>query len=517
MLGELVDFVTKLFEFSDRWTEAEDKKRQSIKDYFRSIEQCLRDSAEQLKKGQVPHDKWAELQSYADKLPKTIIDEIGEDKARQLCNLLKITASNTPDKSYIESIEKAAGQFKALSVMAAIGHRPENTEVEQKKSLLNFISPSRRAFIWTTVGTSVGLTAGWLAGQNAGKNAGKNLSMPLVKWKMVSLFGENTQNLIIYKVPQIISDRLKKVTDGRFTIDIDTNSAIQTEDILREVHRGTIQCGFSGIYYIQDRYQVLFFGCAIPFGLSPQEHSAWLLYKKNPNDELSFMQRVYSEKLELNVIPFPVAATGGQMGGWFKQEIHSVADFNGLTMRLPGLGGEILRTYFGAIIDRNLPGGAIPIDKIKGELAKDTIKAAEWIGPYDDYQLELHEVAKYYYYPGWWEPSTTFDVLVNKSEWDKLPPKYQKIFKAVCLETYTKILAEYDIKNSEVLQKLRNLEKLGNIQLVRFSDQILQEAQNKTNALLKLYSSKNTIFKEVYSEWNSFKNRIRDWSNLNKI
>jgi TRAP-type mannitol/chloroaromatic compound transport system substrate-binding protein len=511
MLEELLEVGTKLFEFSDRWAQAEEKKRQRIENFFLRIEQCLRDSVEQLKIGKKPSDKWEELKTYAEELPKTIIDEIGEHKAQELRRLLKITASNTPvDDSYIESIEKAAGRFKALSVIVATVHRPPDIEAPQSSQnpLLDYISPSRRAFIWTTVGTSVGLGAGWLSRQNT--------SMPTIKWKMVSLFGENTKKLIIHKVPQIISDRLKEMTDGCFTIDIDTKSAIQTEDILKMVDSGTIQCGFSGIYYIQDRYKVLFFGCAIPFGLSPQEHSAWLLYKKNPDDKLSFMQRVYSEKLNLKVIAFPVAATGGQMGGWFNQEVNSVADFNGLIMRIPGFGGEILRKYFGVTIDRELPGGAIPIDKIKEELAKGTVKAAEWIGPYDDYQLGLHEVAKYYYYPGWWEPSTTFDVLVNQSEWDKLPLKYQEIFKAVCLETYTKILAEYDIKNSETLQELRKLEQLGNIQLVRFSDQILREAQDKTNALLKLYSS-NTTFKEVYDEWNSFKRRIRNWSNLNKI
>ncbi len=510
MLGELVEVVTKLFEFSDRLSQTEDRKRQKIEDYFSRIEQCLRDSAEQLNKGQVPHDKWAELQVYAEKLPKIIIDEIGEEKAnelsRLLSRLLKITASNTPaNKSYIESIEIAAGTFKGLVVTLSTGHRPPDAIPAQLQKRLIF---SRRQIFGASLfmgGTSLAVTAGWLANQH--------IHMPPVKWKMVSFLSGNTKNLILSRAPKMISDRLKKMTDDRFIIDLDPTAQIQTEEILKKVSDGAIQCGYSGIYYNDERYKVLFFGCAIPFGLSPQEQSAWLLYKQKPDHELTFVQKIYSEKLNLNVIPFPVAATGGQMGGWFKEEVR---DFRRLTMRIPGLGGEVLRKYFEFTIDKELPGGAISIDKIADELDKGTIQAAEWVGPYDDFQLGLHKVAKYYYYPGWWEPSTTFDMLVNKTAWENLPSIYQEIFKAACLETYTKILAEYDTKNSKKLQELRELEKSGRIKLVRFSDQILREAQGKTDELLKLYSS-NTIFKEVYDEWNSFKNKIRKWSDLNKI
>lgn len=511
MLGELLEVGTKLFEFSDRLTQAEEKKRQRIENFFLRIEQCLCESAEQLKQGQKPTLKWSELKTYAEDLPKTIIDEIGEDKAQELRELLKITASNTPaDESYIESIEKAAGRFKALSFIVATGHKPSDTQQEKNQNRQVF-SFSRKQFLLASFIGSASLvgSVGWL---------GNNYQhMPSIKWKMVSLFGDNAKNIIVYKVPQMISDRLKQITNGRFTIDIDTSSQIQTEEILKNVSDGKIQCGFSGIYYIGDRYKVLFFGCAIPFGLTPQEQSAWLLYKKDPKNELSFMQTVYSEKLKLNVIPFPVAATGGQMGGWFKQEVNSIADFQKITMRIPGLGGEVLRKYFGITLDRELPSGAIPIDQIKEKLLNSTVTAAEWIGPHDDYELGLHEVAKYYYYPGWWEPSTTFDILVNKNEWNKLPPNYQEIFKAVCLETYTKILTEYDTKNSETLKRLRELEQSGKITLVRFNDKVLQHAQSSTNQLLNIYSSKDEIFKEVYDEWTNFKNMIRDWSNLNKI
>lgn len=204
------------------------------------------------------------------------------------------------------------------------------------------------------------------------------------------------------------------------------------------------------------------------------------------------------------------------MGGWFQKEVKSVADFKDLTMRIPGLGAEVLAKSFGVRIDNELPGGSVPIDKIKEKLSDGTLNAAEWNGPHDDMQLELHKVAKYYYYPGWWEPSSTLDIQVNFNAWDKLPKQYQEIFKAVCQETYAKTIAEYDQKNSEALQEIRKLEKSGRIKVLKFSDEILQKAQEGTENLLNSYTS-NQIFNKVYTEWKQFKERIQTWSNLNKI
>ena len=129
-------------------------------------------------------------------------------------------------------------------------------------------------------------------------------------------------------------------------------------------------------------------------------------------------------------------------------------------------------------------------------------------------KLGLHESgAKYYYYPGWWEPSTTFDMVVNQDVWDDLPEQYQEIFKAVCLQTYTEILAEYNQQNSKELEEIR-AGKYGQITLRKFSPQILQETERKTQELLGYYASANKLFKEVYDEWQGFKNRIREWSKL---
>jgi TRAP-type mannitol/chloroaromatic compound transport system substrate-binding protein len=375
-----------------------------------------------------------------------------------------------------------------------------NNDIKNTIGIFPPLRMSRRAFIPTVIGTSlVTASGGWLAGQN----------QPRITWKMVSVLGENTKNLILYKAPQMICDRIAQMTDGYFTIELDRTG--NTEEILKKVSDGNIQCGYSGVYYNSEKYRVLFFGCAIPFGLNPQEQNAWLYYKKDPKAQWTFMQEIYS-KLNLNVIPFPAGATGAQTGGWFNKEIKSIADFNGITMRIPGLGAEVLQK-FGVVSDKQL-GFQIPIDQIADKVRDGTLNAAEWIGPHDDFQLGLHNVLQYYYYPGWWEPGTTYDVQVNTEVWQKLPEKYQEIFKAVCLETHIKILAEYDQKNSEKLQQLIDM---GSIKLRPFNDEILREARKQTDILLKLYAQKNKLFGEVYTEWSKFKIMIKQWSQLNSI
>jgi TRAP-type mannitol/chloroaromatic compound transport system substrate-binding protein len=202
------------------------------------------------------------------------------------------------------------------------------------------------------------------------------------------------------------------------------------------------------------------------------------------------------------------------MGGWFNKKINSIEDFDELTMRIPGLGEAVLKE-FGVRSDTDKFGQPIQITDIANKLAREEIEAAEWVGPYDDLQLGLE--AKYYYYPGWWEPSTTFDLQVNRDAWEELPKKYQKIFKNACSATYLEILTQYDLENSKALQKIRQLEKSGELKVLRFSDEILQAAEAQTKSLLDYYASGSDIFKEVYEEWKSFKEQIRDWSNLNRI
>lgn len=494
MLGDIINAVTTLFEYSDRFKEAEEQKRQELANYFQKIEQSLLKVVEELQNNidNQPYNS-SKIQLFAEDLPQIIGEVIGQDRAENISEqLIRVIGDNRADNINIHQLKSLAGMFSALADNVTV-NRGNNTGKRR----------NRRTFLYTAIGTSVGLTAGWLASQHK----------PPIKWKMATFLGKNAKELIISKAPKMVCDHIEKMTDGNFIIELDTNES--TEKILDDVDKGIVECGYSGVYYTTEQYRPLFFGTAIPFGLNVQEQNAWLYYKKQPDDELTFIQTIY-EKIGLNVIPFPTGATGAQMGGWFNKKINSIEDFNGLTMRIPGLGANVL-DEFGVRSDKELFGKSIQIIDIANELAKGTIQAAEWVGPYDDLQLGLDKLAKYYYYPGWWEPSTTFDLQVNKDAWNNLLPEYQEIFKNACFATYLEILTQYDLENSKALQKIRELEKSGELKVLRFGDEILRAAEAQTKSLLDYYASGNDIFKEVYEEWKNFKEQIRDWSNLNQI
>jgi TRAP-type mannitol/chloroaromatic compound transport system substrate-binding protein len=509
MLGELLEVTTKLSEVSDRLKQARKERRERIANYFLNVEKCLQDSAEQLKNGTVPSSKWGELETYGWELPETIGKEIGEEKAKELACLLMRTASQTPTSEEIHSIQTVAGKFKGLA--NTVITKPDGDD-----------STRRKVLIYTAIGTA-GLGGGlflnkvlnkvlspFLSSQPSPRNPSSNAErFPFISWEMNAFLSDNVGKTILFDAPQQVCDRVRRMTQDRFNITLKRTG--ETEEILRKISDGNIECGYSGIYYSTPKYRALFFGCAIPFGLSPQEQTTWLNYKKNPNDELTFIQSIYREKLHLNVIPFPAGATGGQMGGWFRTKINSLDDLKGKVMRIPGLGAEVFQRL-GMTTHEQL-GQSISVDEAIQRLKDGRFSAVEWTSPYDDLQLGLNEAAKFYYYPGWWEPSTTLDVQVNIDAWNKLPLNYQEIFKLACHETYTSILAEYEQKNSIALKEIQQ----KGVELLRFSNDVLKAAKHQTKLLLNLYAKQDAVFKEVYYEWRSFKERIRAWSNLTKI
>lgn len=304
----------------------------------------------------------------------------------------------------------------------------------------------------------------------------------------------------IYGGAETLSQRVREMTDGRFVITpFAAGELVPGLQVLDAVQSGTVQCGHSASYYYIGKNPALAFGTTVPFGLTAQQQNAWLYNAGG----LEAMQKLYAD---LNIINFPAGNTGTQMGGWFKRQINTVSDLKGLKMRIPGLGGKVMASL--GVNVQVLPGGEIFLALDRG-----AIDAAEWVGPYDDEKLGLHKAAQYYYYPGWWEPGASFDLLVNRSEWQKLPKEYQEILKTAAYESNLGMLSKFDALNGQALQRLVD----GGTQLTAYSSEIMQAAQTAAFELYEQSASQDGAFRQIYEDWKTFRNQVYGWNRINEL
>ena len=319
-----------------------------------------------------------------------------------------------------------------------------------------------------------------------------------IKWKMTTSWPKSLDTL--FGGAQRVCDRVGALSNGKFIITpYQAGEKVGGLEVLDSVQQGTVQCGHTSSYCYKGKNSALVFATSVPFGFTAQQQNAWLYY----GGGLEAIQEVYAD---FNVINFPGGNTGGQMGGWFRQEINTLADLNGLKMRIPGLGGDVVSKL--GVSVQVLPGGEVYL-----ALERGAIDAAEWAGPYDDEKLGLYKAAKYYYYPGWWEPGPTFEVQVNLNEWNKLPTEYQEIFKSAAYQANINMLAQYDALNGAALAKLI----AGGTELRPYSQEILQAAQKATFEFYEEKASQDSNFKEVYQQWKKFRQQIYKWNTINEL
>jgi len=331
-------------------------------------------------------------------------------------------------------------------------------------------------------------------------------------WRMAANLGSaQYRRLLVGEVPQRLAERLATLTEGRFRLELVDRGALSSSATLRLINEGhDCQCGYVDVYY--DKLLLpLSFAKAVPFGLNPREQTAWLWYKR-PGESLPFHQTVYGrievEGRRLDQLrSFPLTLTGGQMGGWFKKELRSLEDLRGLRMRIPGLGADVLNA-FGVKTDIAINSGrVIRADEILPRLRDGRLDAAEWIGPYDDELLGLQSAARYYYSPGWWEPSTTNELMVNRQALAALSPEHRLALETACAETYLWSRREYDLRNIEALRRLR----AGGVQLRRFPPELMAAFAAESERLLRELERQDPLrFGYVCAEWRQFRRRIRE-------
>ncbi|HCU53547.1 MAG TPA: ABC transporter substrate-binding protein [Gammaproteobacteria bacterium] len=334
-----------------------------------------------------------------------------------------------------------------------------------------------------------GAGAGLLAGVVSNAQAA---DLPTIRWRMASSFPKSLDT--IYGAGEVLAKRLEQITQGKFQIRVFAGGELVPGlQVLDAVEKATIECGHTAGYYYVGKNMALAFDTAIPFGMTQRQQNAWMVSGGGA--------ALVNELLkQYNVKMFPGGNTGTQMGGWFRKEIKSLADLKGLKMRIPGLGGQIL-SRLGAV-PQTLAGG-----DIYPALEKGAIDATEWVGPYDDEKLGFHKVAKYYYYPGWWEGGPQLSFYVNLKKWAELPAAYQAAFEAAAAEANAHMMAEYDAKNPQALGRLLR----QGVQLRAFPKDIMTAAYKASVELYDEEAKKNPSFRKIYTDWKKFRDNTNQW------
>lgn len=281
-----------------------------------------------------------------------------------------------------------------------------------------------------------------------------------IKWKLITTWPKNFPAL--GAAPENFAKLASKMSGGRLEVSVyGAGELVGALEVFDAVANGTAEMGHGAAYYWRGKVPQAVFFTTIPFGMNAQEVNAWLSY----GGGLELWRELYEP---FGLIPFPGGNSGVQMAGWFNKELNSIEDLRGLKMRIPGLGGEVMRRA--GAVPVNLPGG-----EIYTSLQTGVVDASEWVGPYNDLAFALHQVAEYYYYPGWHEPGAVLEAIVNRDAFHSLSEDLQAIVEVAWRAVNQDVLDEFTARNIHALRELTDehgtkLRRLPKEVLDRFRD-----------------------------------------------
>ncbi len=332
----------------------------------------------------------------------------------------------------------------------------------------------------------------------SGGKAPAVITNPKVTWRLASSFPRSLDT--IYGGAEVLAERVSAMSGGAFTIKSHpAGELVPALEVMDAVQQGSIHVGHTASYYYTGKNKALAFDTCVPFGLTARQQAAWLM----EGGGLDLMRGIFAD---FKIVNFPAGNTGVQMGGWFKKEVNSTADLNGLKMRIPGLGGKVMDRL--GVTVQVLAGG-----DIYPALERGAIDATEWVGPYDDHKLGFHQVAKLYYYPGWWEPGPSLSYYVSQKAWDKLPATYKEIFAAAAAESAATMQNRYDAQNPPALERIL----ASGVTMKPFSADIMAAARRESDAMLAEFAAEDATFKRIYEHWQPWRKTQFQWFSVAEL
>ena len=319
-----------------------------------------------------------------------------------------------------------------------------------------------------------------------------------IKWKMVTTWPKNFPGL--GTGANRFADLITTMSGGRLTVKVyGAGEIVPAFEIFDYVSNGGAEIGHGAAYYWKGKNEAFQFFSTVPFGMNAQEMNSWLEF----GGGLDLWKEAYKP---FGVIPMAAGNTGVQMAGWFNKEINSIADLKGLKMRIPGLGGEVLKKAGGTPV--NIPGG-----ELFTSLQTGVIDATEWVGPYNDLAFGLHKAAKHYYYPGWHEPGTTLEGIVNKKAFDALSKDLQEIVLSAAKIANQSMLSEYTARNNAALKTLVNEH---GVDVRPLPDDVIAKLKELSNDVVNELAAKNDVTRKIHNSYNKFYTQVKDWHKISE-
>ncbi|MBB1075540.1 TRAP transporter substrate-binding protein DctP [Rhodoferax sp. 4810] len=307
-----------------------------------------------------------------------------------------------------------------------------------------------------------------------------------VRWRLASSFPKSLDT--IYGAAEVMSKAVKAMSGGKFEISVHAGGELVPPfGVVDGVQNGTVEMTHTVPYYFYGKNPAFALGSAIPFGLNARQMTAWMIH----GNGRKLMNELYAG---YGMVSYAGGNTGVQMGGWYRKQIKSIADFKGMKMRLGGgLVGEVMQGI--GAVPQSIPGG-----EIYQSLEKGTIDAAEWVGPYDDQKLGFNKVAPFYYYPGWWEGGPEVDFFVNQKALDSLSPENKAILETACAMAATDMLAKYDAFNPKALKQL----VAAKTKVLPFPQDVLEGSYKSAMAVFEANNAKSPEWKKIYADLRAF-------------
>ena len=352
------------------------------------------------------------------------------------------------------------------------------------------MTTERRRFLVTASGMLAAMTAAAVV------DAPNVIAQPKIQWRMSTTWPTSLD--VMQGSAQRLARLVDEATSGRFKIETFGDGQIMPAfDCFPATSQGTIEAFMAAPSYWASKEPAIEWFQTVPFGMNPEGMMAWY----NEGDGLKLWEETYAA---FNLVPRQGPAFSPQMAGWFRKKITTINDFKGLKMRIgAGLGNKVLGKAGGAPV-------LIPASGIFSNLERGVIDAAEWVGPHDDMQLNLHNTARYYYYPGWHEPGTMSEFTFNKKAYEALPVDFRRILDQAAGSVQLSGFAAYQAKNGIALERLKTDFK-GKVEVVQLPVPVLRELKKLSVEVIREQSEKTPMAKKVHASFTRFQAVVSSW------